>query len=124
MNWAFIPVVEVALFRLFRAVLIVSLAPFAIAAVYTWWFASRRKGLSDAELIHGVVHTQPGNFIYSLCNLVLYGWIVPVSIAQTFYRNIARKRNRVTTYKLGPLPAEEFDELMGIIGKHNFVKKG
>jgi hypothetical protein len=106
------------LFRLFRVMLVVSLLPFALAAVYTWWIAARRKGMSDAELVHTVVHTQPGRTLYSLCNLVLYGWIVPATIAQTFYRHIKRKFSRVTTYKLGPLPAEEFDDLMRTIGEH------
>lgn len=102
--------------RLLRAVLVVSLLPFALAAVYTWWFAARGKGLNDAELIYKLIHTQPGRTLYSLCNLVLYGWIVPVTIVQSVYRQI--KSRRITTYKLGPLPAQEFDELMRTIGKH------
>ena len=104
------------MFRLFRAVLVVSLAPFALAAVYTWWVASKRKGMSDAELIHKVIHTQPGRTLYSLCNLVLYGWIVPATIVQSVYRRV--KNRHITTYQMGPLPAEEFDDLMKVIGSY------
>jgi hypothetical protein len=94
--------------------------PFAVAAVYTWWFAARKQdSMSDRELIHSLVHTQPGKSLYGLCNLVLYAFIVPVSIGQTFYHNLRRKFCRTTTYKLGPLSPEAFDDLMDIIGKHH-----
>lgn len=105
--------------RLFKALIVVFLAPFALAAVYTWWIAANRKGMSDAELIHSVMHTQPGKSLYSLCNLVLYLFVVPVNMTQA-----AMRRRHITTYQLGPLPPSEFDELMGIIGKHDFAKKG